>query len=326
MSNPLKLRQLTYFIAVAEELSFRRAAERLFITQPPLSRQIKMLEDRLGVSLLDRDRRGVRMTEAGARLLVDARALVKGSEQVVARLGSERSTAQAELALGITTVIDASLFAWVEGAFAQRFPGVHLTVKRQISSQSIRDLHRGHLDVAVIGLPSRAEDLTITHLFDERMVACMASDHPAAKKRRVSIREFAQDKLFWFDRKLNPAYHDLCQKVFDRLGFRPERIPEPADHHVLLGLVACGQGVALVPQSLKSITRTGISYTEIREGDQLKISVGAAYREEERSESVQALVALLKERSGLLPQFRAQIARMGESQDAFPSRLDADVP
>ncbi|MFG6448336.1 LysR family transcriptional regulator [Roseateles sp. BYS180W] len=297
MSNPLKLKQLTYFIAVAEELSFRRAAERLFITQPPLSRQIKMLEDSLGVSLFDRDRRGVRLTETGARFLVDARALVKESEQVLTRFSSDQNTLQTELTLGITTVIDASLFAWVEQAFSQRFPGVRLIVKRQISAQSIRDLHRGHLDAAVIGLPSRAEGLTTTHLFDERMVACMASDHLAAKRRLVSIREFAQDKLFWFDRKLNPAYHDHCQKVFDRLGFKPERIPEPADHHVLLGLVASGQGVALVPQSLKSITRKGVSYTEIREGDQLKISVGAAYREAEQSESVLALVALLKERS-----------------------------
>jgi DNA-binding transcriptional LysR family regulator len=297
VSNPLKLRQLTYFIAVAEELSFRRAAERLFITQPPLSRQIKMLEDSLGIALLDRDRRGVRLTEAGGRFLLDARSLVNESEQVRARFSPGQNTVQAELTLGITTVIDASLFAWVEAVFAQRFPGVRLTLKRQISSQSIRDLNRGHLDVAVIGLPSRAEDLTTTHLFDDRMVACMASDHPAAKKRIVSIREFAQDKLFWFDRKLNPAYHDHCQKVFDRLGFKPERIPEPADHHVLLGLVASGLGVALVPQSLKSITRKGVSYTEIREGDQLQISVGAAYREAEQSETVLALVALLKERS-----------------------------
>ena len=114
MSNPLKLRQLTYFIAVAEDLSFRRAAERLFITQPPLSRQIKMLEDSLGVPLFDRDRRGVRLTEAGTRFLVDARSLVNESEQIRARFGPGQNTAQAELTLGITTVIDASLFAWVE--------------------------------------------------------------------------------------------------------------------------------------------------------------------------------------------------------------------
>lgn len=296
MSKPFKLRQLTYFIAVAEDLSFRGAAERLFITQPPLSRQIKMLEDSLGVLLFERDRRGVRLTEAGTRFLVDARSLIQESEQVRARVGPGHNSVQPELTLGITTVIDASLFAWVEDAFAQRFPSVRLTVKRQISSKSIRDLNHGHLDVAVIGLPSRAEDLVTEHLFDDRLVACMASDHPAAKKRIAPICEFAHDKLFWFDRKLNPAYHDHCQKVFDRLGFKPERITEPVDHHVLLSLVASGQGVALVPQSLKSISRKGVSYTEIREGDQLQISVGAAYREAEQSEGVLALAALLKER------------------------------
>jgi DNA-binding transcriptional LysR family regulator len=297
VGSPLKLRQLTYFIAVAEELSFRGAAERLFITQPPLSRQIKMLEDSLGVQLFDRDRRGVRLTEAGTRFLMDAQSLVNESEQIRARFSPGQNTVQAEICLGITTVIDAGLFAWVEAVFTQRFPNVRLTVKRKISSQSIRDLNRGHLDVAVIGLPSHAENLTITHLFDDRMIACMASNHSAAKKRIVPILEFEQDKLFWFDRKLNPAYHDHCQKVFDRLGYKPERIPEPADHHVLLGLIASGLGVALVPQSLRSMTRKGVSYTEIREGNQIQISVGAAYREKERSESVLALVALLKEHS-----------------------------
>ncbi|WP_296445462.1 LysR family transcriptional regulator [Rhodoferax sp. UBA5149] len=296
MRNPLKLRQLKYFVAVAEELNFRRAAQRLFITQPPLSRQIKMLEDSLGAPLFERSRQGVRLTDAGTRFLSDARSLIREADQVLGRFEPQDAPALAELSVGITTVIDASLFAWVEAAFAQRFPETRLTVKRQNSSQCIRDLNRGTLDAAVIGLPSHAEGLTTEHLCDEPMVACIPASHAAAKKRQLSVLDLAQDSLFWFDRKLNPAYYNHCEKVFERLGFRPERVPEPSDHHVLLGLIANGQGVALIPRSLKAMTRKGIVYKSLLEGEQLRISVGVAYRVGEVSKTVAALIGLLKER------------------------------
>lgn len=294
MRSPLKLRQLKYFIAVAEELSFRRAAERLFITQPPLSRQIKMLEDSLGAPLFERSRQRVRLTDAGARFLPDAQSLVRDSEQVLARFEPQQNSAPVELRLGMTTVIDASLFAWVESAFALQFPGTCLTLKRQITSECVRDLNRRDLDVAVIGLPSRAEGLTIEHLCDDPMIACVATGHATAKRRQLSVLDLAQDTLFWFDRKLNPAYYDHCERVFERLGFQPRRTPEPSDHHVLLALIAAGHGVALIPRSLKAMSRKGVVYKDIREGDQLHISVGVAYRVGEDSEAVLALIALLK--------------------------------
>lgn len=296
MRHQLKLRQLTYFIAVAEELSFRRAAERLFITQPPLSRQIKSLEEALGASLFDRDRQGVRLTEAGHSFLADARALLRESEQVLVRFKPRPTETKLTLTLGITTVIDVGLFAGIDTAFEKIYPGVRVTVKPQISSHSIRDLNQGVIDVAVIGLPSRAEGLAIEHLCDDPLVACISSSHPSAKKRRVSILDLQHDNLFWFDRKLNPAYYDYCQQVFKRVGFDPRRVPEPSDHHVLLGLIAVGQGIALVPRSLNSMTRKGVVFKEVVEGDQLCIRIGAAYQAAGASEAVLAVVAMLKSR------------------------------
>ncbi|MGP1630555.1 MAG: LysR family transcriptional regulator, partial [Giesbergeria sp.] len=218
LGDQVKFRQLKYFIAVAEELSFRRAAERLFITQPPLSRQIKMLEESLGTRLFDRDRQGVRLTEAGNEFLADARSLLRASEQVLTRFKPQSERNKTAITLGITTVIDASVFAWIGAAFEQRFPGARVNVKRQISACSIRDLNQGVLDVAVIGLPSHTDGLTVEHLCDDPMVACIASNHPAARKRRVSILDLQDDKLFWFNRKLNRAYYDYCQQVFVRVG------------------------------------------------------------------------------------------------------------
>jgi DNA-binding transcriptional LysR family regulator len=302
MAHQLKLRQLKYFIAVAEELSFRRAAERLFITQPPLSRQIKLLEDTLGATLFDRDRQGVRLTEAGHGFLADARALLRESEQVLVRFKPQPLDSKLTLTLGITTVIDVGLFAGIDTAFEKIYPGIRVIVKPQISAHSIRDLNQGVIDVAVIGLPSRAEGLTVEHLCDDPLVACIASSHPAARKRRVSILDLQQDSLYWFDRRLNPAYYDYCQHVFKQVGFNPRRIPEPADHHVLLGLIAAGQGIALVPRSLNSMTRKGVVFKEVIEGDQLCIRIGVAYRGSRAPEPVRAIVAMLQGRfSGRRP-------------------------
>lgn len=294
MRDSLKLRQVRCFIAVAEELSFRRAAERLFMTQPPLSRQIKRLEETLDVRLFDRNHQGVSLTEAGRHFLVEARTLALKSEQILARFRPTETKVGATITLGITTMIDASLFGSVEAAFEKRFPGNHVNVRRQISAQSIRDLHAGAIDVAVIGLPSRSEGLKVKHLFDDPMVAVVASTHPMAKKRRVSILDFREDKLFWFNRNLNPAYHDHCQRFFEHIGFYPQRVPEPDDHHVLLGLIAVGHGIALIPKSLSSTTRKGVVFKRIIEGGHLGVHIGAAYKMSETSEVVLALVEMLK--------------------------------
>jgi DNA-binding transcriptional LysR family regulator len=297
LPHQLNLKQLKYFIAVAEELNFRRAAERLFITQPPLSRQIQMLEEVLGTRLFLRDRQGVRLTEAGNRFLPDARNLVQESLQAVLRLQPPGDDSGSSLLrLGITTVVDVGLFAGIESNFENRFPGVRVSVKRQISAHLIRDLHRGRIDVAVIGQPSRTDGLTVEHLCDDPMVACIPSDHRLVKQRQLSILDLADDPLFWFDRKLNPAYYDYCEQVFKRVGFFPQQVPEPTDHHVLLGLIAEGRGIALVPNSLNTVTRKGVVFKKIAEGEQLCIRIGAAYRISDVTAEVLALVAMLKER------------------------------
>ncbi|WEE75411.1 LysR family transcriptional regulator [Comamonas testosteroni] len=295
MREAVNLRQLQYFIAVAEELSFRRAALRLCITQPPLSRQIKALEERLGAELFDRSCRQITLTDAGERFLIQARGLVRHSDRMAAQFRTP-SASRSELRIGITTVIDASLFSWVEPEFAKCFPDIRLNVKRQISAQSIRELNAGALDVAIIGLPSRTAGLTVEHMLDEPMVVGMSVSHPAAKRRKLALRDLAKDNLYWFDRKQNPAYHEHCERVFTRLRFKPARTIEPTDYHVLLSLVAEGRGIAFIPRSLQAVKRSGIVYKDIAEGDQLGIGVALAYRVGERSEMVAKFVEFVKER------------------------------
>lgn len=276
MQTRIELWQLRYFVAVADELNFRRAAERLSITQPPLTRQIQALEETVGAQLFDRDRGGVRLTSVGQLLLEEAHQLLGDADALVERVTARAAAQRPELRLGITTVLDPELFAWLEPALQAREPTLRIVRKRQYSQQSVADLRRGALDAALIGLPSETGELTVERLFSDPLVAALPAGHALRNRRRISLLELADDALFWPLRRVNPAYFDHYQLQFRALGFEPQRLPEPADHHVLLGLIAAGEGVALIPASLKSIARNGVIYRELREQADLRIEVALA--------------------------------------------------
>ncbi|AZQ51502.1 LysR family transcriptional regulator [Burkholderia cenocepacia] len=294
MQSTIELWQLRYFIAAAEELSFRRAAERLFITQPPLTRQIQALEEIIGARLFERDRGGVRLTTEGTYLLTEARDLLAVADATFERIGQHIAPGKHELRLGITTVLDPALFAWIEPALKRRDPALRLIQKRQYSQDSTRDLRGGSLDAALIGLPSATEGLRVERLFDDPLVAALPEGHALRKRRRISLLELAGDTLFWPQRRINPSYYDHFEKLFRTHGFHPRRVAEPTDHHVLLSLIAEGQGVALIPSSLKSIARDGVIYRELREQTDLRIEVAIAYMPDAHDASLQQLIDALR--------------------------------
>jgi DNA-binding transcriptional LysR family regulator len=298
MPAGFELWQLRYFVAVAEEGSFRRAAERLAVTQPPLTRQLQALEALVGHALLERSRRGVVPTAAGAALLVRSRALLADADAMLAQ-ARRGAAGAARLRLGITTVVDAAQFDWIEPALQAAWPGLRVEPRRQISQASVADLRRGALDAALIGLPSETAGLVVERLTDDPLVAALPRTHPAARRRAVALADLGHDTLFWFERRLNPAYFDHFERVFARLGFRPGRAPEPADHHVLLGLVAAGRGVALVPRSLTSISREGVAYRPLREDPRdFQIGLALATRAGEPAPATALLRRILAGRYG----------------------------
>lgn len=292
MSTHLELRQLRYFVAVAEASSFRRAADRLALTQPPLTRQIQALEEDLGVQLLVRDRRGVELTPEGSEVLREARDILARADKLAERFLQRETPGLASripLRVGLTTVVDASLFSWLETALLGKVPGLRLVIKRQISQLSINDLRRGRLDAAIIGLPSETSDLVVEKLTDDPLMVAIPSAHHLAQRQRIELWELAASPLFWFKRALNPAYYDHFEKLFRQLDFAPERLPEPQDHHVLLGLIAEGRGVALVPRSLTAIGRSGVVYKRLRFEEAFQIGLALTYRAQQRHVAVDVL-------------------------------------
>jgi DNA-binding transcriptional LysR family regulator len=296
----IDLRQLECFVAVAEEGGFRAAAERLHMSQPPLSRQIKQLESELGVTLLNRDSVGAELTAAGLAFLKAARkTLLQASEAVeIARRHSKGSPRQ--LRVGYTTVFDPEVFPALEPDFQKAIPHGSLVFVPALSVELIRRLRRGALDAALIGLPSATGELIVEPLHKEALVAVVPARHPLARHKVLSIAQLKDQPLFWPQRRTNPGFFDHYEEVFAKLGHAPNRrLTEPADHHVLLADVANERGIGFIPKSMMKIRRAGATFRPLKEKE-FWIGFGVAYRKAQQSPELSALLRIVRRKAGTL--------------------------
>ena len=263
MDESIDLRQFRYFLAVAEEGHFGRAASRLHISQPPLSRQIRQLEDTLGVDLLAREPTGARLTAAGEAFALEARRTLAQARKAIAAARAQRPAGDTQFVVGYTTVFDRSAlpdFAAISDGLRRRFPELRFATQGKHSIGLVRGVRSGRIDAAFIGLHTEAPGLQVRTLHREALVVALSSGNPLARKRRLCFADLKDEPLFWFERRLNPGYHDHCRTCFARAGYRPRLVPEPDDHHLLLGLIAEGQGIALIPASLRRIRWQGVVF------------------------------------------------------------------
>ncbi len=274
MSSRLDSRSLALFLAVADTLSFRQAAQTLHMSQPPLSRAIRELEERLGVRLFDRSTQGVSLTDAARKLLPYARnvaRLLKEAEASLANEGLPQS-----LRLGLTSAAEPVWFGGLAERIQARHPEAGVSVVVDTSPRLVRQLRAGRLAAAFIALPTEASDLDVVELDRLPMMVAMPSSHRLARRRMVRLADLAAELIFWFERARQPAFYDHCQRVFSRHGFAPRKIKEPADHHVLLADVAGGRGIALLPKSFAGLRRAGVCYRPLVEGEELAVGIGLA--------------------------------------------------
>jgi DNA-binding transcriptional LysR family regulator len=284
MNESIDLRQLRYFLAVSEELNFGRAALRLHISQPPLSRQIRQLEDQLGVELFLRGKSGVALTEAGAAFLPEVRRILVQAEKAVAVARAARGAEGGKFVVGYTTVFDRSAIPDVADRLRQRFPNWRIVTRGKHSISLVRDVKNGTMDAAFIGLHSETQGLTVETILEEPLVLALPAKHQLAQKRRLGFDDLREEPMFWFERRLNPGFYDHCQAFFEQIGFKPNVIPEPPDHHIMLGLIAEGQGVALISASLQNVKRRGVVFRALKE-EAKKLSMGIVVVYSERNQS-----------------------------------------
>lgn len=278
MNEAIDLRQFRYFVAVSEELNFGRAAQRLYISQPPLSRQIRQLEEQLGVALFVRTKVGVTLTEAGAAFLPEARRTLAQAGKAVAAAQAARAAESGQFVLGYTTVFDRSAIPDVSGPLKKCFPNWRIVTKGKHSISLVRDIKKGTMDVAFIGLHTEAKGLKVETLREEPLMVALPAKHALARKRRIGFDDLREESVFRFERRLNPGFYDHCQAFFEAIDFKPRTILEPDDHHILLGLIAEGQGIGLISASLQNVKRQGVVFRPLKQEKQrLTSGIAMAY-------------------------------------------------
>jgi DNA-binding transcriptional LysR family regulator len=298
MDDSIDLRQFRYFLALSEELNFGRAAQRLHISQPPLSRQIRQLEEQLGVELFQRNSAGVTLTAAGAAFLPEVRRTLAQAEKALAVARAARGGESGRFVVGYTTVFDRAAIPDVVDRLRQRFPNWRIVSRGKHSISLVREIKNGTMDAAFIGLHTEAPGLSVETIVEQPLVLALPAAHRLARKRRIGFDELRGEPMFWFERRLNPGFYDHCQAFFERIGFKPDAIPEPPDHHILLGSIAQGQGIALIPASLQQVRRQGVVFRALKEESAtLSMGIAVAYAEGNRSPVLRAFLELVRART-----------------------------
>lgn len=273
------IKQLQCFIAVSQELNFRKASERLNMTQPPLTRQIQSLEALIGKSLFLRNTHEVTLTDTGQQLLEKAENWLNTLESDMAEIANGST-----IKLGYTRFLN---FENIPAIFSklQAIEQAIDTINENLSStQLLNNLHKGNLDIILIGEKNTATDgLRYQKIHTEPLLLVMPSSHPASSQEKVSLHDVADLPLYWFSRNENPAYYDKCDQYFSKLDFRLKRLKEPKDSLMLFDKIAKGRGMALMPQSICTVQHAGCCYKGLGDKDHqhLNIEVFIAIRQDE---------------------------------------------
>lgn len=262
----MELRHLRYFVTVAEELHFGRAAEKLHISQPPLSMQIRSLETELGVMLLNRTRRHVSLTQAGQAFLQEARQILARIEQAVLVTRRAGRGEIGELAVGFISVADYNVLPIVLREFRHRFPLVNLTLRESTTDAQIEDLRAGRIDVGFVLPPINEPALESVSILREPLIAALPERHPLAQKRGKLVLANLKDAPFiLFPRPMAPGLYDAVVSFCRSAGFSPRVEQEAVQMQTIVSLVSAELGVALIPASLTNLRRTGVTYKRLRE-------------------------------------------------------------
>ncbi|WP_312544724.1 LysR substrate-binding domain-containing protein, partial [Pantoea eucalypti] len=262
----IELRHLRYFIAVAEELHFGRAALRLNISQPPLSQQIMQLETETGARLFNRTNRSVQLTAAGEQLLSDARAILLQVEQASDRAARLHRGEEGELRIGFTSsapftaVVSDALFR-----FRQRWPQVHIKMQEINTRQQLVPLHEGLLDLGVMRNTPLPADLRHQLLLSEPLYAVVHKAHPLAGAEKISVTALAAEPFVFFDPQGGTALYSDILALLHRYHIKPYITQEVGEAMTILGLVATGLGVSILPASFRRARLSDVVWLPLTE-------------------------------------------------------------
>lgn len=290
----IELRHLRYFVAVAEELHFGRAAERLHMAQPPLSQQIRQLEEDLGFALFYRTKRVVQLTEAGQVFLDEIRPLFRQMDRAIQRgqLASRGEIGQ--LVIGFVSSSMYNVLPRILKTFRNQVPGVTLTLAELTTDQQIQQLSDGEIDVGLMRPPVDNPQFETLLLLQESLVVALPAAHPLTAQASLSLNRLAAEPFILFPRPLAPGLYDQIISLCQTASFSPVVAQEAVQMQTIISLVAAEMGIAIVPASIQNLQRTGVEYRSITTPTP-QASILLVWRHQDPSPVVQRFVQIAQQ-------------------------------
>jgi DNA-binding transcriptional LysR family regulator len=293
----IELRPLRYFVSVAEELHFGKAALRLHMTQPPLSQAIQALEQQLGAALFERNRRGVALTPAGLALLPAARRLLAQAQDLAPLVQRAAAGEVGSLTLAFVSSADYSVLPPFLRAYRGAYPQVQLTLQEATSDLQLDDLLQGRIDAGLLipPLPDKASrELDYLPVLNEPLVLALPAGLPGVKRHgKLALASLPPLPLIIFPRAISPALYDAILSVFHDAGLTPQIGQQAIQMQTIVSLVSAGMGVALVPQSLSNLMRPGVEYRALADATP-QVETGLAWRRDNASPVLHGFLELLR--------------------------------
>ncbi|MEG3839643.1 LysR family transcriptional regulator [Microcoleus sp. herbarium14] len=260
----MELRHLRYFIAVAEELNFTRAADQLHMAQPPLSQQIQQLEAELGFQLFRRTKRTVVLTEAGKVFFEESQKILLQVDRAI-QLGQQTSRGElGQLTVGFVSSAAHNVVPAILQAFRTLHPAVKLELREMTTNQQLQRLREGQIDIGFIRPPVE-DGVNSEIVFREPLIVALPQTHRMADRAYVELRELSTEPFIMFPRSLAPGLYDPIVSLCQQAGFSPRAAQEAIQMQTIVSLVAAEMGVAIVPASMQNFQRSGVVYKALSE-------------------------------------------------------------
>ncbi|BAI74264.1 transcriptional regulator (plasmid) [Azospirillum sp. B510] len=290
----MELRHLRYFLAVVAERNFTRAAERLNMAQPPLSRQIQQLEEELGLQLIERDSRPLRLTEAGRLIYEQAVQVLERVDEIKALARRLRHAEHSRFTIGF---VASTLYGWLP-EMIRRYrsirPDVEVSLVELTTVEQVAALKDGRIDVGFGRIPLEDPAITRTLLRYEAIIAAIPSGHPLLEQQRpLRLDDLASGTLVVYPKSPRPSFADQVLALYRARGLKPDAILEVRDVQTALGLVAADVGVSLVTASVRHLRRDKVEYREIQE-EQALSPLFMSYRNNDLSPEIVMMLEAIR--------------------------------
>lgn len=265
----IELRHLNYFLVLADELHFGRAAEKLYISQPPLSRQIKQLEQELDVQLFKRNNKKVELTRYGSFLKKEGEKLFADILQIEKNLQLMKASDQGKITIAYVGAVMFSFFPKVFSKLKSKFPNIHFILKELSNTEQIDALNKNLIDIGFVRGPLKLEGIESKKVESSTFSIVIAESHPLAKKEKLTLSELEHESFIRFSKSCAPPMHKSLMNIFNSYGFEPITVHETSQMTALLRLVESGFGYSIVPTSIMEGYNLGLIFHELKNENEI---------------------------------------------------------